>query len=139
MQGSCHTVRTRLRTFQEVLPEAYYRDGSIYAMKAELSMKSNTLFCTDVRAVLNNISGGIRDSIAERKKYLKERHKDFVSRSKKIIKVAELLSFDYEKMAQEIESGKHDITIMIESSPINAVKRAVKEAIGALENPIDNI
>jgi len=92
-----------------------------------------------VEAVLNKISGGIRDSIAERKKYLKERHKDFVSRSKKIIKVAELLSFDYEKIAQEIESGKHDITIMIESSPINAVKRAVKEARGALENPIDNI
>jgi len=39
---------------REVLPEAYYRDGSIYAMKAELPMKSNTFFGTDVRAVLNN-------------------------------------------------------------------------------------
>ena len=39
---------------REGLPEAYYRDGSIYAMRAELPMKSDTIFGTDVRAVLNN-------------------------------------------------------------------------------------
>ncbi len=39
---------------RESLPEAFYRDGSIYAMRAELPMKGNTVFGEDVRAVLND-------------------------------------------------------------------------------------
>ena len=39
---------------RDKLPKAYHRDGSIYAMRADLPMLENTLFGDDVRAVIND-------------------------------------------------------------------------------------
>lgn len=39
---------------RDKLPPAYYRDGSIYAMRAGLPLEKNTLFGDDVRAIVHD-------------------------------------------------------------------------------------
>lgn len=39
---------------RDYLPKAYYRDGSIYAMRSNLLKEQNTIFGNSVRAVVNN-------------------------------------------------------------------------------------
>jgi len=36
------------------LPKAYYRDGAIYAMRADLPVKENTIFGSNIRPIINN-------------------------------------------------------------------------------------
>jgi len=90
-----------------------------------------------VDRVNKKILGGLKDDILERKKYFKDRQGEFIEKSKYLLRLVEEKKHNYALLAEEIRSGKHTgVTIMVEGSAVDAVKRAVIEARGALENPI---
>ncbi len=114
-----------------------FEDKALEDIPAEFYVVARSKYEASIDRVYQKISEGIRDDIFARQRYFKEQQKKFIEKSKFLLSLAQKLNYDYALLAKEILSGKHDLTIMVEASPIDAAKRAVIEAKGAIENPIE--
>jgi len=114
-----------------------FQDEPLEDIPGEFYAVARSKYNVSLDVVQKRVSEGFKDDILKRKRYFKRQQEKFIEKSKYLLGLAQKLDYNYTLLTKEALSGRHDLTIMVEASPIDAVKRAVIEAKGALENPID--